>query len=424
MAIAQERPPVKTGSEPVLVDTEEMKRRRFQKKLRTSLKAYLFIAPAVIILFLFHFAPIFYAFFLSLYERISVVRGLIPPAENFTGFGNYITLFQDEEAWGAFFNTFGYAVGVVFFGLLASLGVSLLLDKVRTGRNFYRTAFFLPYVTSLVAVGAVWNLIFSPYASNALVRPNPERPGGLINWVFSVFGIPMQRWLLDDRGIFKVLFFNGQKFDLVAFIIRVGLVVALIAGAMFVSRTLKGSLGAWVTGFIVAVTTFVGWSAVVELAHLGLWDGMWGGPSLAMICMIIISIWHGLGFQIVLILAGLTSVSRELYEAARLDGAKGWSMFTKMTVPLLSPTLFFLLIVGTINAFQSFTLFFTIYGNRATGSTSVLATFYYDAAFGRGSGQITAGFGYASAIVLSMLVLIMSISFFQQAVLSKRVNYD
>jgi multiple sugar transport system permease protein len=424
MAIAQESPPLRLDPEPILVDSEEMRRKRFQKKLRTTLKAYLFIAPAVIILFLFHFAPIFYAFFLSLFERISVVRGLIPPAENFAGFNNYLTLFQDEDAWGAFFNTLGYATGVVFFGLAASLGIALLLDKVRVGKNFYRTAFFLPYVTSLVAVGTVWNLIFAPFASNALVRPNPERPGGLLNWIFSVFGIPMQRWLLDDRGIFRILFFNNQQFDFVAFVIRVGLVAALIAGSVLLGRTIGGALGSWLTGLILAVATLVGWSALVELGHLGTWEGFLGGPSLAMLCMIIISVWHGLGFQIVLILAGLTSVSRELYEAARMDGAQGWSMFSKMTIPLLSPTLFFLLIVGTINAFQTFTLFFTIYGNRGTGSTSVLATFYYDAAFGRGSGQITAGFGYASAIVLCMLVLIMSISYFQQAVLSKRVNYD
>jgi multiple sugar transport system permease protein len=424
MAIAQERPPQKLENEPVWVETADMKRHRFQKKLKTSLKAYAFIAPAIIILFCFHFAPIFYAFFLSLYQRISVVRGLIPPAENFVGFGNYATLFADTEAWESFFNTLGYAFGVVVIGLAASLGVSLMLDKVRAGKNFYRTAFFLPYVTSLVAVGAVWNLIFAPYASNALVRANPNNPGGLLNWVFSVFGIPMQRWLLDDRGIFRVLFANGQRFDVLGFLIRVGLVIALIGGAVFVTRTLKGSLGSWVNGFVIAVATLVGWTAIVELGHLSLWEGGWGGPSLAMLCMIIVTVWHGLGFQIILILAGLTSISRELYEAARLDGARGWSMFSKMTVPLLSPTLFFLLIIGTINAFQSFTLFFTVYGTRANSSTQVLSLFYYDVAFGRGSGQITAGFGYASAVVLSMLVLIMSISYFQQAVLSKRVNYD
>ena len=104
-----------------LISDEERKRRKRQKMLRSSLKAYLFIAPAVIILFFFHFVPIFYAFFLSLYKKISAVRGIIPPSENFGGFDNYGRLLSDSNWWNAFFNTMGYAVGVVTLGMAASL---------------------------------------------------------------------------------------------------------------------------------------------------------------------------------------------------------------------------------------------------------------------------------------------------------------
>jgi multiple sugar transport system permease protein len=427
MAVVQEKIVANRNSGLPDDNSPEEKRRRFRKMLRSSLKAYLFIAPALLILFVFHFLPIIYAFFLSLYKRISAVKGIVPPAENFAGFDNYRKLlFDDPEWWNAFWNTVGYALLSVTLGIAAALGVALMLDKVVKGKNVYRTLYFIPYVTSLVAVAFVWNLILAPFASNALVRPNPDRPGGLVNWVFAALGIPMQRWRLDDRGFLKVLFDNGEPGpDWVVLVIKVVIFGALLALATWIYRNLVGSLWNWVVGLLYAAITLVGWTIVVELGHLFSWDGVWGGPSMAMVTMVLISVWQILGFNIVLILAGLTSISRELYDAAKIDGARGWSMFSKMTFPLLSPTLFFMLIVGTIGAFQSFTLFFAIYNGSSTNkSTQVLSIFYYDVAFGRGQGSENSGFGYASTIVMMMLVIIMTISFVQQRLLGKRVNYD
>lgn len=412
--------------------TQLKTRTAFQRKRDASLKAYLYIAPAMIILFVFHFFPIIYAFFLSLYRQISAVKGLIPPAENFAWFGNYTRLLSDPDWWNAFFNTLGYVVGVVFLGIAVSLGVALLLDKVRKGKEFYRIAFFVPYVTSLVAVATVWYIIFSPYASNALVRPNPDRPGGLVNWIFAAIGIPMQRWLIDDRGIFYIMFDNGGRVDWLSAGIRILIVAALIYGSIQLGKRLQNNLGIWLGGLLIAIATVVGWSAFVELAHVIRWQvagqapgtGWLAGPSIAMFAIIIVAIWHSLGFNIIILLAGLTSVSRELYEAARIDGARGWSMLTKMTIPLLSPTLFFLLIVTTINAFQVFTLFYAILPGGSTRSVKVLSLFYYEVTFQRGSNSDTAGFGYSSTIVIFMLILIVGINQFQQRVLEKRVNYD
>src|SRR4051794_15719767 len=101
---------VKPGPKPP--ESEQLKadaalKRR--KKLRGSLKAYLFIAPAMLFLFFFNFFPIVYAIFLSLYQRISVVKGVIPPAENFGGLANYTRLLGDPDWWNAFFNTMAYA---------------------------------------------------------------------------------------------------------------------------------------------------------------------------------------------------------------------------------------------------------------------------------------------------------------------------
>ena len=411
----------KTG----LTEQEQQKRQRQrQKKLRNSLKAYLFIAPALLILFVFHFLPIFYAFFLSLYKRISAVRGIIPPSENFAGFDNYTRLLTDSNWWNAFFNTMGYAVCVVGLGIATALGIALLLNRVTKGRNFYRTAFFLPNVTSLIAAGAIWRLIFATCSANALTRPDPTKPGGLLNWIFSGFGLPMQRWLLDDRGVFTVIFNNGQRVDFVSALWRLAVVALLVVGVIWLSRHYMNNWAGWVSGLAITAAVVLGWGAIVELAHAFNWGGGWAGPSLAMSCVIVISIWHSLGFNIIILMAGLTNISRDLYEAASIDGARGWAMFWRMTVPLLSPTLFFLLIVSTISAFQSFTVIYSIYQAAPIRSTTVLSVFYYQTAFRLGSGQDTAGFGYASTIVIFMLLIIMSLSFVQQKVVGKRVNYD
>ncbi len=499
MATVQNKPLLTTNSEISTAEEQQLKRRKFNKKLRRSFKAYLFIAPAFIILVVFHFLPIFYAFFLSLYKRISVVKGIVPPSERFAGFYNYETLFNNGEFWNAFFNTIGYAAGVVIIGLLLALGMALLLDKVQEGRNFYRTAFFLPNVTSLVAVAAVWKVMFTSYSSTALAKPKLDHPGGLLNWIFSGFGLPMQRWLLDERGIFNLIFNDGKQgaianYDInwLAVVLELGLALLIFGLIIAIGRNIQrpqlervmGGLGLllalpivalWVYLMVVEIVNFVdsplgsgiviilllgaaywlyiqlpsirknwyGWASnysiavgigavlavLGNLAKGGQWNGWLSGPSLSMFCIIAIAIWHSLGFNIVILLAGLTNISRELYEAARLDGAQGFAMFWRMTVPLLSPTLFFLLIISTISALQSFNLIYAIFINGGNSTTiphtiSVLATYYYQAAFGGGSDSDVNGFGYGSAIVIFMLIFILSLTLIQQQLLGKRVNYD
>ncbi len=497
MATVQVRPTVPAASLPNSSSEEQKQKRR--RKLRNSFKAYLFIAPAFIILLVFHFLPIFYAFFLSLYRKISVVKGIVPPSERFAGFENYGTLFSNGEFWNAFFNTIGYAGGVVVIGLLLALGLALLLDKVQEGRDFYRTAFFLPNVTSLVAVAAVWKVMFTSYSSTALSKANLNHPGGLLNWLFSGFGLPMQRWLLDERGIFTLLFNDGKQgnaanYDInwLATVLEVGLavvvfglvwthgrstapqgleriieilalvltlpiiafwllllgiqlinfpgspigsaiVIILLAAVAFWAYSqlpnIRKTPFVWASGYVVTVGVVASLSALLNLAHGFIWTNWMSGPSLAMICIITIAIWHSLGFNVVILLAGLTNISRELYEAARLDGAHGLAMFRRMTIPLLSPTLFFLLIISTISALQSFNLIYAIFVNGGNSTTiphtvSVLATYYYQAAFGGGSDSNVNGFGYGSTIVIFMLVFILSLTLLQQRILGKRVNYD
>src|SRR5205823_14739025 len=86
--------------------------------------------------------------------------------------------------------------------------------------------------------------------------------------------------------------------------------------------------------------------------HVPAWAG---GPSLALVCIMAVGVWQLLGFSVVVLLAGLSAVPAEVTEAAALDGARGWPLLRFIKLPLLSPTLFFLLVIFTIRAFQTFT---------------------------------------------------------------------
>jgi multiple sugar transport system permease protein len=185
---------------------------------------------------------------------------------------------------------------------------------------------------------------------------------GLFNWLLQAVGLPPQRWLQEETGVVRLL-------------------------------------GEW----------------------LGLPVPAWAaGPSLAMFAIIGMTIWHYSGFHIVVYLAGLGSVPRELYEAARIDGASAWALFRHITWPLLSPTTFFLLIVSTIGAFQAFNQIYqmapSVGGPRGATTTAtiyIFKQFYVGGYVGRGS---------AAAFILFGIILALTLLNF--AVVERRVHYD
>lgn len=122
----------------------------------------------------------------------------------------------------------------------------------------------------------------------------------------------------------------------------------------------------------------------------------------AMISVVIAAIWLRLGFNMIIYLAGLQSISPELYEAARIDGASKWQQFRSVTVPLVGPSTFFLLIMNVIASFQVFDLIFVMTGGGPGNSTSVLVTYAYRNGF-----QIREqGYGAAIGIVILLITLV------------------
>lgn len=159
------------------------------------------------------------------------------------------------------------------------------------------------------------------------------------------------------------------------------------------------------------------------LKPLGLGDTNWlVDPGLVLIPVAIVTIWQRLGFDMVIFLAGLQAIPQELYEAARIDGAGRWGRFRHVTLPMLSPTTFLVVVLAIINGFQIFDQVYvmtlrTVPGG-VNGSATTLAYYLYRRAF------TNSEFGYASAVALVLFALILLVTVFQLAVQRYWVYYE
>ena len=141
-------------------------------------------------------------------------------------------------------------------------------------------------------------------------------------------------------------------------------------------------------------------------------------PAFAIIAVSITTIWLTLGTNIIVLLAGLQGVPEEIYEAARLDGARGLRMFTSITMPMVSPSLFFLLVVDTIAVLQAFTQIHLLTRGGPVDATRVLVYSIYQDAFQNFQ------FGYASAQAVILFLLVMTLTLIQFRFVERRVHYQ
>jgi multiple sugar transport system permease protein len=295
--------------------------------------AFVYLAPALIILTVFHILPAFYAFWIS-------TQGGRIRAFRFIGIDNYVSALQAPEFWGALQNTIFYVIGTVPVTLALGLIIAYLLFQKIRGRGIYRTIYFLPHIISAVASAIVWAWVFNP-------------TGGVANRLLQLFGIPAQSWLLESDGVFKIM------------------------GA---------GLGMQLPGFL-------------------------QGPSLALVSVMIFAVWQALGFDVIIFLAGLTNINSELYEAGKIDGANGLELFRHITIPLLTPTIFFLLVISIIGSFQAFNHIYTM--NIAAsqplggplGTTRTVSIYMFDQLYN----QNRAGYATSVAILLSFIIFALTV---------------
>ena len=256
----------------------------------------------------------------------------------------------DPTLYNGFKVTFFYAVGTIPCQLSLATGLAYLLFKIARARGAFRTLFFLPYVTPIIASAVVFRTIFSPH------------PSSLANRFWSVWGLENQRWLHESKSI----------------------VALLLKGVGFASYP------AWVDSFF---------------------------PSLALTSIILYNIWVYVGYDTVILLAGLSAIPKQYYEAAEMDGAGEWQVFRHITLPLVSPTLFFLSMVAVIGTFKAFNHVYIMRTAGARDSVDVLSIAIFDQVFEYHNA------GYASAMAFVLFVAILALTLLQNRVLGRRVFY-
>jgi len=141
------------------------------------------------------------------------------------------------------------------------------------------------------------------------------------------------------------------------------------------------------------------------------------GPSLALVVIMIYGIWTFVGFDTVVFLAGLGSIPKELYEVASIDGAGTWQQFRHVTLPLLSPTLYFLSLYAVIGTFKAFNHIYVLRQGAALGTTDTASIVIFQA-FKRDT-----RYGYASALAILLLIIILGITAINNRIASRRVFY-
>lgn len=293
--------------------------RRFQHlaAMRQAVAAAGFLAPATIYLAVFTLGPVLFALYISFHSW-----EVLSPQKYFVGFANFVELFNDPLFWNSLLNTFIYSLHVPVTMAIA-LGLAMALHQKIRGVTILRTLFFLPYITSFVAISTVWQWLYNT-------------DFGLFNYLLSLIGIEPVAWLSD--------------------------------------------------------------------------------PVTAMPAVMLMSIWIQLGYQMVIFIAGLQGIPQHLYEAATIDGARPLTQFRRITLPLLRPTIFFILVTSIINSFQVFTYVYVMTQGGPLHSTEVLVYHIYKNAWEYFR------MGYASAISWVLFLLILIVTIVQFAYFKKRIE--
>lgn len=242
-------------------------------------------------------------------------------------------------------------------------------------------------------------------------------------------GLENFRELLFEDDVFRAAFINTVYFTVatVALSTALGLVVALL-----VNLALRGMVLFRAIFLLPYVTLTVALSLVwkwLYLPDIGLINrslGVFGidGPSWltsstwAMPALIFMSVWKTFGYNMVLFVAGLQSIPEHLYEAAKIDGASAWQRFRDITLPMLSPTTFFVVVISIIGSFQVFDQALVMTAGGPGTATTTLVLYIYEQGFQ------SFHMGYAAAIALLLFVVIFAFTAFQFRVQRRWVTYD
>lgn len=346
------------------------------RKRQESIAGLTFVTPAVLVLLLFMIVPLGFAFVISLtnWDGITPLnRGAITEenpngAFQFVGLQNYQRLLVEEGTrqrnfYTSLKNTIYYVLGVVPAQTAVALGLAVILNqKWLKRKGFYRTAYYFPSITSSVVISLIFMWMFTT--------------SGLINqFIGAIFpSYTYVNWLNNPNGL-----------------------IHLFLGMFGVTRR---TVGDW---------------ASFQVASMSLWDWI-SGPSVTMFMIMMLNVWTTIGTMMVIYLAALQNIPGQVYEAAIVDGANGWQVFRKITVPLLRGTTFFVVTIGLIGSFQVFDQVFVITNGGPANTTLTIAYLVYSSAF------TDARMGLASATAVILFVIIFVFTILQRRLVGERAQ--
>ncbi len=304
-------------------------------------KAWLYLAPAIVLLLVFTVWPIINTVrlaFLDNYNSLSQAGG-----KTFTvGIANFQLVIGNTKFLTALKNTMLLCVITVPLSTLLALLIAVALNSIKPLQKILQTIFFLPYVTNSIAIGMVFAAMFN------------------------IIGMPHLEHLIDSKGIINN--------------------VVEAFGGKYVNWINQGSQ-------------------------------YWAN----MVVMVVYIVWNALPFKILVLLGGLQSINKQYYDAAKVDSTPRWRVFTKITVPLLSPMIAYVVITGFIGGFKEYTSVVGIFGETmgppgGAGRLNTIVGMIYDA-------LPNSNFGFASAAALILFAIILVVTMINLQVSKKRVHY-
>ncbi len=385
------------------LDKNEKKFRKQSKLMRVmseNVTGYLFILPSLIIIFIFGLFPIGYSVYMSLFNW-RVRKG------DFVGIDNYSQIIGD---WSGL--------------LLVLLAFIIIVIAYWVWRNAFRNFTRGELIAKLAAIIliVVFGLVLSLGWGKMIDAGEDIFLNSLIVTIFYAVGsVPIQ--LLFALVLAYVLFQNIKGKELFRMIYFLPYVTPIVSTAVVfriifspretsLANILIGKLGIQPLRWIFEPKT------VTELMF-GVNDlkGLLAGPSLALVTIILFGIWSFVGYNTVIFLAGLGGISKDVYEAAEIDGANSWDLFRHVTVPLLSPITFYLFLISFIGTFKAFNHIYVMKVPNAqktviTASVQIFQTFYTENNFSMAA---------AEAIILFLIILGLTVA--QNKILGDRVFY-
>ena len=282
------------------------------KQNMTKIEPFLYLLPFIIGILIFTLYPVINVFLLSFKDDYNYLRN------SFSGWNleNYKTVLTDPKFIQSIINTTLYVLFVVPISTALAIIIANFLNQKIKGNAIFQTAYFMPMVTSITAVGLIWRLMYN-------------KQYGIINFILSKFGIEKIGWVVDSK-----------------------------------------------------------WSLVA---------------------LIIFGIWNIMPFTIILLISGLQNINEVYYTAAKVDGAKPTKIFFRITVPMLSPTIFLVCIVNTISSFKVFSELYPLFNGKPGPYYNLYTVVYYI----RYAMMEKREYGYAAAAAVILFFCVMIFTFIQ-----------